>query len=149
MKKLKTLFAAAAIMLATSAFASPDPDKVSEKVKAEFEKNFSGAQQVNWKKNDEFYFAFFKLNESEVTAAYNESGELLGISRNIDVKQLPLNVSLAITERYAGYTVANNVTELIFEGQTSYYVNIENSKKMLRLKCSSYGDITVDNKAKK
>ncbi len=149
MKKLKTLFAVAAILLATSAFASPDPDKVSEKVKAEFEKNFTGAQQVNWKKNDDFYFAFFKLNESEVTAAYNESGELLGISRNIDLKQLPLNVALAIKANYNGYTVAQNVTELIFEGQTSYYVNIENSKKILRLKCSSDGSIHVDSKTKK
>ena len=44
MKKLKTMFAAVEILLATSAFASPGP----EKVKAEFEKNFTGALNVNW-----------------------------------------------------------------------------------------------------
>lgn len=149
MKKLKTFFAAAALLLATSAFASPDPDNVSEKVKKEFEKNFTGAQQVNWKKIDDFYFAFFKLNESEVTAAYNEGGEMLGISRIINIKQLPLNVTLAITAKYAGYTFAKNATELNFEGQTSYYVNIENSKKNIKLKCTSYGEIYVDSKTKK
>ena len=42
------MFAAVEILLATSAIASPGPEKVSEKVKAEFEKNFTGALNVNW-----------------------------------------------------------------------------------------------------
>lgn len=149
MKKLKTMFAAVAILLATSAFASPGPEKISERVKAEFEKNFTGALNVNWEKKDDFYFASFKLNENEVSAAYNESGELLGVSRVIETSQLPLNVSLAITNRYKDYTVANNVSEIVFDGQTNYYVNVENSQKILKLKCNSYGEITVERKTKK
>ncbi|WP_462252375.1 hypothetical protein [Ferruginibacter sp.] len=149
MKKLKTMFAAVAILLATSAFASPGPEKISERVKAEFEKNFTGALNVNWEKKDDFYFASFKLNEKEVSAAYNESGELLGVSRVIETSQLPLNVSLAITNRYKDYTVANNVSEIVFDGQTNYYVNVENSQKILKLKCNSYGEITVERKTKK
>jgi hypothetical protein len=106
MKKLKTMFAAIAVLLATSAFASPGPEKISERVKAEFEKNFTGALNVNWEKKDDFYFASFKLNEKEISAAYNESGELLGVSRVIETSQLPLNVTLAIASRYKDYTVA-------------------------------------------
>ena len=149
MKKLKTMFAAVAILLATSAFASPGPEKISERVKAEFEKNFTGALNVNWEKKDDFYFASFKLNEKEVSAAYNESGELLGVSRVIETSQLPLNVSLAIANSYKDYAVANNVSEIVFDGQTNYYVNVETSQKILKLKCNSYGEITVERKTKK
>lgn len=149
MKKLKTMFAAVAILLATSAFASPGPEKISERVKAEFEKNFTGALNVNWEKKDDFYFASFKLNEKEVSAAYNESGELLGVSRVIETSQLPLNVSLAIANSYKDYAVANNVSEIVFDGQTNYYVNVETSQKVLKLKCNSYGEITVERKTKK
>ena len=149
MKKLKTMFAAVAILLATSAFASPGPEKISERVKAEFEKNFTGALNVNWEKKDDFYFASFKLNEKEVSAAYNESGELLGVSRVIETSQLPLNVSLAIASSYKDYAVANNVSEIVFDGQTNYYVNVETSQKVLKLKCNSYGEITVERKTKK
>jgi hypothetical protein len=149
MKKLKTMFAAIAFLLATSAFASPGPEKVSEKVRAEFEKNFTGASNVSWEKKDDFYFASFKLNEKEISAAYNESGELMGVSRIIETSQLPLNVSLAIADKYKEYTVAKNVTEIVFDGQTNYYVSVENSQKILKLKCTSYGDISVDSKTKK
>ncbi len=149
MKKLKTMFASVAILLATSAFASPGPEKISERVKAEFEKNFTGALNVNWEKKDDFYFASFKLNEKEVSAAYNESGELLGVSRVIETSQLPLNISLAIANSYKNYAVANNVSEIVFDGQTNYYVNVETSQKILKLKCNSYGEITVERKTKK
>jgi hypothetical protein len=149
MKKLKTMFVAVAVLLAISAFASPGPEKISERVKAEFEKNFTGALNVSWEKKDDFYFASFKLNEKEVSAAYNESGELLGVSRVIETSQLPLNVSLAIANRYKDYTVANTVSEIVFDGQTNYYVSVENNQKILKLKCSSYGEITVERKTKK
>ena len=133
MKKLKTMFAAVAVLLATSAFASPGPEKVSEKVKAEFEKNFTDALNVNWEKKNDFYFATFRLNAKEVSAAYNESGELIGVSRIIETSQLPLNVSLAIANKYNGYTVAKNVTEIVFDGQTNYYVNVENSQNSIKI----------------
>ena len=149
MKKLKTFFVAVTVLLATSAFASAGPEKVSPKVKAEFEKSFTGAVNVNWKKNADYYFASFTLNSNEVSAAYNENGELVGVSRIIATTQLPINVALAISSKYQDYDVAKTVTELNFEGQTSYFVVVENSKQILKLKCNSSGDIMVNNKTKK
>jgi len=149
MKKLKTVFAVAAFMFATSAFAASGPEKVSPRVKAEFEKNFTGAANVNWQKTDDYYFATFTLNAKEINVAYNESGELVGVSRLIPTTQLPFNVSMAISNKYQNYDVAKTVTELTYEGQTSYNVIVENSKQFLKLKCSSSGDITVVNKIKK
>ena len=149
MKKLKTVFAAVAILLATSAFAASGPEKVSERVKSAFEKNFTGASNVNWEKNQDFYFASFTLDSKEVAAAYNESGELVGTSRLLATAQLPLKVSLAIADRYQGYNVSTAATELTYEGETSYCLTVVNDKQILNLKCSSNGDITVTSKIKK
>ena len=149
MKKLRTIFAAAALLLATSVFATAGPEKVSAKVKAAFEKSFTGAVNVNWEKSDDFYFAHFELNSKETSAAYNENGELVGTSRVVTTAQLPLNVLLAIAAKYDGYAVAKTATELTYEGQTNYYVLVENTKQVLRLKCIINGDIAVDSKTKK
>ena len=100
MKKLRTVFAAAALLLATSAFATKGPEKVSPLVKAAFEKSFTGALNVNWEKKQDFYFAHFELNSKEVSVAYNENGELLGTSRIIEATQLPLSIGLAISDNY-------------------------------------------------
>jgi hypothetical protein len=149
MKKLRTLFAAAALLVASSAFATSGPEKVSQQVKAAFEKNFTGAVNVNWEKSESFYFAYFELNAKAVSAAYNENGELVGTSRVITSTQLPLNISLSLASKYDDYTLAKTATELTFDGQTSYYISAENSKQVVRFKCSSNGDVVIENKTKK
>jgi hypothetical protein len=149
MKKLKTVFAAVAILLATSAFAASGPEKVSEKVKSAFENSFTGASNVTWEKSNDFYFASFTLNSKEVSVAYSENGELVGVSRLIATSQLPLNVSMAIANRYKSYKLYNTATELVYEGETSYSLTIEDGKQILKLRCSSNGDITVAGKIKK
>lgn len=149
MKKLQTVFAAVSLLLTTSAFAVNGPEKVSPTVKIAFEKSFTGASNVSWEKNEEFYFAHFKLEARDMDAAYNENGELLGISRTIAIGELPLSISRAIADKYPGYTTANTVTEISYEGQTKYYVNISNSKQVLKLKCNSNGEIEIEGKVKK
>jgi len=149
MKKFQLFFAAAALLFATSAFANGKPEKVSQKVKAAFDQNFTSAKNVTWEKADDFYFAYFELNTKDVAAAYNEKGELVGTSRVISTDQLPLTVSMAIAEKYQGYAVAKVATEITYDGQTSYYVNVENSKQILKLKCGADTTIGVDTKTKK
>jgi hypothetical protein len=150
MKRLQTILVATALLFATSAFATAGgPEKVAPQVKAAFEKNFNGAVNVNWEKTEGYYFAFFTLNAKEVTVAYNENGELLGTSQVIAISQLPLTVTLSLEDKYKDYSLAKTVTELTYQGQTSYYVFAENSKQVLKLKCSTSGDISVENRTKK
>ncbi|MBK8609690.1 MAG: hypothetical protein IPL84_07025 [Chitinophagaceae bacterium] len=148
MKKFKNVLTAIVMLLATSAFAT-EPVNVSPVVKAAFENDFSKARQVIWEKTSDFYFASFTLNEVKVDAAYSEKGELLGTARRITTAQMPLSISLAIAERYAGYTVDNSAVELTFEGVTRYYVKIENEMEALKLKCLSNGDMELDQRTKK
>lgn len=149
MKKLQTILAAAALLFATSAFAAKGPEKVNRAVKKAFEQQFSAAENVSWDKADNFYFANFRLNDRDISVAYDENGELVGTSRSVTVDELPLSISMAIAEKYEGYKVGKNASEISFEGESSYYIVVENSKQTIKLKCYSNGDMSVVSKTKK
>jgi hypothetical protein len=148
MKKLVIILTAAAILFSTYAFAT-DSDKVNAKVKAAFLNDFSAASDVSWEKTSDFYFATFTINKSEVNAAYDEEGSLVGTSRSMESSQLPISISLALAKTYEGYTVSKKSLELTFEGVTRYYLSVVNDRQALKLKCSIDGDITVERKIKK
>lgn len=150
MKKFKIILTAVSFFVATSSFAAgPEPENVTPKVKAAFETDFSKATTVSWEKSDDFYFARFVLNGKHVDAAYDEEGRLVGTSRSISSDQMPLSVSLAIVDKYAGYQISANALELSYEGQTRYYVTIEDGKQIVQLKCLANGDLEVEKKTKK
>ena len=103
MKKLSIVLTAIVMLFATSSFATSGTE-VSATVKAAFSKDFSTAINVAWEKKSDFYFADFKLNDKTVTAAYNESGELVGTARKMDITQLPLSVSLSLAKAFTRFT---------------------------------------------
>ncbi len=148
MKKFKIVLTAIVMLFAGSAFAK-EPENVSPKVKAAFESDFSKASKISWEKTSDFYFASFTLNNVRIDAAYNEDGELLGTARVISAEQMPLSVSLAIAEKYAGYKVEKTAIELTYEGQTRYYISVENEHQLVKLKCFSNADVEVESKIKK
>lgn len=148
MKKLVTIATAVLVLFAGTAFANGD-ENVNPKVKAAFQNDFASAQKVSWERASDFYFASFTLNNSNVDAAYNEAGELVGTSKKIGVSQLPLAVSLELSKKYSDLVLGSQVLELNYEGQTNYYVSAENDTQLLKLKCSGSGEITVESKTKK
>jgi Flp pilus assembly protein TadD len=149
MKKLQTILAALTLLVATSAFAANGPEKVNAAVKKSFTQQFSTASNVNWEKTDDFYFAYFTMNNKEVSAAYNEQGELIGTSKIIAAAELPMAIGVAISQKYNGYTVGKTATEIHFDGQTAYYITVQNEKQTLKLKCLANGDISTESKIKK
>lgn len=82
-------------------------------------------------------------------AASHEAGDLIGTFRNIEVSQIPLAISLELAKRYRGYILSTHAWELNFDGQTSYYLNVENDKQQVSLKCASNGELSVESKIKK
>ena len=148
MKKIKTALTAIVMLVAITAFAS-NGDNVNAKVKAAFQQDFSHASSVNQKVESDFYFASFQLNGVSIDAAYNEDGELVGTSRKINVDQVPLAISMELAKKYQGYSISSQVTEINFEGQTSYYIDVQDNTQVIGLKCAGNGDISVNNKTKK
>src|ERR1700712_1842071 len=119
MKRSVTVLSAAILLLSSYAFAT-DSDKVNVRVKTAFSNDFSSASSVTWEKISDFYFATFTLNKIEVNAAYDEDGELVGTSRQMESAQLPVNVSLAIAKKFEGYAISQRALELTYDDETSY-----------------------------
>ena len=147
MKKLTTITAALLLLISASAF-TPSDTEVSVKIRTEFQKNFTAAKDVSWKKTNDIYFATFKINEQALSAAYNEEGELVGATRTITLADLPLSVSLAVKNAYEGYTIDDTVTELVNDGQTKYYLTAENAKYKIDFTASE-GSLNIEKKTKK
>ncbi len=148
MKKIATILTAIVMLFATSSFAS-DGDNVTALVKTAFQHDFSGASQVDWEKTSDYYVASFNFNNTKVSAAYNEDGELVGTSRKIASAQMPLSILLELGKKYEDYFISENAFEVTNEGQTSYYINVDNGKQVLQLKCYSSGEVDVIKKTKK
>lgn len=148
MKKVTTILTAIVLLFSATAFATKG-DSVTDQVKGAFEKDFGKTRNVTWQKNGDFYFASFLMNDMAVNAAYNDDGQLVGTSRKIALTQVPLSVSLALSEKYSQYTIPDQVTELTFDGDTMYQVFVSDEKKTLQLKIRANGDISVEKKIKK
>lgn len=142
------MLAALMLLFSVSGFAA-GKDNVTKQVQLAFEKDFAVVSDVSWQQKEGFYFASFKLNGVYSSAAYNADGELLGTSRDIEAIQLPLSVSMAISKKYSDFTLPKTVMEINYEGQTFYYVTLNNDEKTILLKCYSNGEIQVESKVKK
>src|SRR6185436_11228371 len=125
MKKLTSVLCALSLLILASSFTPPKDDTVSAKIKSAFEKTFTSASDVSWKKSGGFYLAYFKIDNQSFSAAYNENGDLLSASRSITLSQLPLNVNFALQHKFEGYTLDNAVTEINVDGLSNYYIKAE------------------------
>lgn len=168
MKKVKILVAALAIVVSASAFstvpvnpetilslleknrtAAPNVEVTNEKVTTAFTAKFRQAEKITWKQVQEFYFANFEMKNRQYAAAYNSNGEMIALSRTLTAEKLPLAVITALEERFEGYKMPAEITEIIMDGGTSYYLTLENATRFVQLKCSAEGSITVNKKIKK
>jgi outer membrane receptor protein involved in Fe transport len=150
MKKLAITFSAAALLIAATSFAADSNETtISAKAKTSFEKDFVTAENATWSKKDDVYIVTFDVDKKQNEAAYNEQGQLVGTSRVISKNELPLAVSLAVADKFQNYDIAKIATEITYENQTNYYLNVANGKQLLKLKCAVDGNITVESRFKK
>ena len=150
MRKLAITLSAVFLLVSANSFATTNNEtKVSAKAKTSFEKDFNGAENATWVKKDDVYFVTFDVDSKHNEAAYNEQGDLIAVSKTILLNEMPVAVRAAINNQYAGYDIAKNATEVVYNNETSYYINVANDTQLLKLKCTVNGDITVDRETKR
>ena len=118
---------------ASSLFAFAGEGNVSKNVLSAFSKEFSGATEVSWSAGTDYYRVAFVMNDQYISAFYNYSGELMGITRNISSLNLPLALQTKLRKDYAGYWITDLFEVSNNEG-TRYYVTVENADKKITLK---------------
>lgn len=131
----------------SSAFANGKED-VNERIIKSFQKEFAGAQQVQWSTTKDYVRAIFTLNEQVVTAYYSPDGSLLGVSRNIVAGQLPISLFTDLKKNYTNYWISD-LFEMATNNDNVYYVTLESSDHKLVLKSNGTNGWEVFKKERK
>lgn len=131
----------------SSAFAN-GKEEVNEKIIKTFQKEFAGAQNVQWVTTKAFVKATFTLNEHVVYAYYSPEGSLLGATRNILSGQLPINLLTDLKKNYNNHWITD-LFEMASHNDNTYYVTIENSDYKIVLKSSGTNGWEVFKKERK
>ena len=78
-----------------------------ESVQAEnnFNADFMGATNVNWKRTDNFYEATFVWNGKAETAFYDFDAKLVSTTQHVDFSAVPVQAQKEIKKRYKDYTI--------------------------------------------
>jgi hypothetical protein len=145
----KTILALALILTigVTGAFAK-DNDGINSQTMASFNRDFVNASNVSWNKQKDFAKVTFTFHNQVMFAYYNGNGELIATARNILSEQLPINLMASLKKDYSKYWISD-LFEMATDGQTSYYVTLENGDETLVLKSNSFNEWSTYKKAKK
>ena len=127
--------------LGTSAFAT-DVTKVSSRAQSSFEARFGNAQNVKWIAKDSYNKVTFTLAGEDVEAFFATDGDLIGLSRKVELKNLPLTAIEKIKKEYADYSV-KEVIEFEQNEEKSFYVSLQKADKKQILEVSLYGNVSV------
>ena len=148
MKKM-ILSLAAVMMMGFSVFANGTGNVVTQEARDAFKKDFSTASNIRWEQtNNDFLKATFSLNGQILTAYYFANGDLRAVVRNITSDQLPINLLTSLRRDYTAFWISD-LFEISSDGQTSYYVTIENSDKKIVLKSDDLASWGIYSKERK
>ena len=117
-----------------SAFAAKNEDgTVNQLAVKSFKKDFNRASNITWEQRDTYTKATFSLAGQVLFAYYNNNGDLQAVVRNITSDQLPISLLSSLRKEYGDCWISD-LFEIVSDGQTSYYVTLEDSDKKVILK---------------
>ena len=105
-------------------------------VLASFRKDFRTAELMGIEAKKEYTKVTFKLNNLILFAFYSENGDLIAVVRNILSSQLPIQLLMDLKQNHTNCWITD-LFEIDSNGQTNYYVTLENSDSQVTLRSSS------------
>ena len=131
---MKPIFALTAALLLTlgvsTSFAANTTDNGG--VNASFRKDFKQAELLSTDAGKDYTKVTFKMNGVILSAFYNDNGELLAMTHNITSSQLPINLLMQIKRDHTDCWISD-CFEMVSNGETSYYITLENADIKLTL----------------
>ena len=137
--KKKFLVLTTALMMAFSATFAHDTKLVPNAIVNELHQQFDNADNVQWQTTANFYEASFKLNGQQLKAFYAFDGKMIGVSREINITQLPMALLKEVKEKTATNTVTD-LFELLTDRGTEYFITYKNNKAVATTYKSSGDD---------
>ena len=134
MKKRILLLSIVLVSFTAFSFAADAPVSVSKNIVISFNKEFTNAHDVKWESHADFIKAEFSINDIVLYAYYNQSGDLIAVSRNISPNQLPLVLLTSLKKQFSSGYWVSDLFEIETEAGTSYYATFESADQTIVLK---------------
>ena len=99
-------------------------NEVNVLVLKSFQKEFTGAKQVQWSAAGDNYKASFIFNNQYVFAFFTAEGELMGVTRNLTSLELPVVLQSGLKKDYGKFWITN-LFEVSNEDGVHYYITLE------------------------
>lgn len=129
----KFLVITTALIMAFSATFAHENNAIPATVVNELHQKFDNANDVQWQTTANFYEAKFNLNGQQLKAFYSFDGQMIGLSRLINVDQLPLALIKDVKEKSATSTVTD-LFELLTDRGMEYYITYKNGNQIKTFK---------------
>ena len=126
--KKKILTVTAAILFTLSATFARDIKPVPDAIVSELQQEFKNASNVTWKTTPAFYKATFTVDGNPLEAFFSYDAQLIGVSRNITVDQLPLRLIRELKEK-GETTEITELFELLTDRGTEYFITYGTGKE--------------------
>lgn len=139
---VKTTVLAAFMLGAFAMTAAAKPVDVSKFLIKQFQKQFSSASDVTWKTTNEFTSASFVAKGEKTSVFYNNDGNLIGVSKEITVEDLPKAAQKKVDENYSKFSVKSVIEFTDASGTLNYYIQLQNERKQFILRSDELGDIS-------
>ncbi len=129
------------IAFTMSAFAKPSD--VSKYLMKQFQKQFKNADHVTWKTTSNFTSATFTIDGEKTSVFYNTANDLIAVSKEITVQDLPKATQRTLTKKYSDKTINSVIDYTDANGNESYYVQLDgNSAKTIILQSDMAGNVS-------
>jgi len=125
--KKKFLVLTTALVMAFSATFANDNSSVPASIVTELHQKFADANDVQWQTTANYYEATFTINGHQLKAFYSFDGELIGMSRQISVDQLPMALNADVKDKSATNKITD-LFELLTDRGTEYYIKYQGEK---------------------
>jgi hypothetical protein len=125
--KKKFLVLTTALILTFSATFAKETPSVPATIVIELQQKFTNANDIQWETTANFYKATFTIDGQSLKAFYSFDGQPIGLSRQINVDQLPMALIRDVKEKSANNTVTD-LFELLTDRGTEYYITYKGDK---------------------
>jgi hypothetical protein len=142
----KTILIAALFLSTAWASFAADGTKPSRRISASFKKEFSGASQVSWQKNQNYVEATFHMKGQIMTAYYTQDGALAAVVHNMLSDQLPACLLTNLKKNFNDYWISG-LFEEVKDGTSHYVVTLENADEQMTMKSVNTKDWIVENRS--
>lgn len=135
--KKKILIATVAFLISFSTIFANDTTPVPSVIVKELNREFKNVSNLEWKTTDNFYKASFIADGTSMEAFFSHEGNLIGVSRNIALAQLPLSL-VKEAKQLIGVNQPNQLFELLTDRGTEYFITYNVGKELKTFKSDGY-----------